>query len=93
MVDTLKLFVQYNQHFKNTRMTADRGWGETRVRYDVSKVSAIFRYIENRYDIEHCFFTSLASKGFPSGYSKSVCVRPAALRKLRTYNAHFSNDA
>ena len=36
---------------------------------------------------------NLASGGFPSGYSKSVCVRPHALRKLRTYHAVFANDA
>ena len=37
------------------------------------------------------FFRSLASKGFPSGYSTSVC--PTGLRKLRTYDVDFSNDA
>ena len=34
----------------------------------------------------------LASKGFPSGYLKSVYVC-ACTQKLRTYDVHFSNDA
>ena len=42
-------------------------------------------------------FRSLASKGFPSGYSKSgcvgLCVCPHALRNLRTYWVVFANDA
>ena len=38
-------------------------------------------------------FRSLASKCFPSGCSKSVCVRPPALRKLRTDDVDFANDA
>ena len=38
-------------------------------------------------------FSRLAVKGFPSGYSKSVCARPPALGKLRTYTVAFSNDA
>ena len=35
-------------------------------------------------------FESFASKGFPSGCSKNMCVRPPTLRKLRTYDVDLS---
>ena len=38
-------------------------------------------------------FRRLVSKRVHSGYSKSLCVCPPALRKLRTYDVDFSNDA
>ena len=34
----------------------------------------------------------IAFKDFPNGF-RTVCVRPPALRKLRTYDADFANDA
>ena len=59
----------------------------------VSRTHANFALTLNSFRILASTFRSLASKVFPSAYSTLVCVRLHALRKLRTYEVIFANDA
>ena len=69
---------------------ASRGWN---LKADRASSTYLLVYSPSRVHSNANAVWSLACKSFRSAYSKRVCVRPHILRKLRTYEVSFANDA